>query len=300
MHNLLVTVLTLLLCIRINYSVKLQPQSPMKFVRAVSASFGRNPLARAFYNAYSFFYWLPRRNLPYDAPFVLFKNSSVDFISWYQIPHNLPPYRYLGEGHPDDFFCFGLPGNTLPLGNWDPWGLHQVSRKVVLKYRESELKHGRIAMLASSGIILQEHFHPLHPEIGGLAITHMDQLTSSSSFVSSFLSVDGLSGMDFYLVLAVLCVSETFALFKNWNRWLPNEYNHQFDHNIGIGNLRKNYRNGDYGFDPLGLKPENPEDFRDFVEIELNHGRLAMIAFIGILAQEYMTGLPPLPPLQWP
>ena len=41
--------------------------------------------------------------------------------------------------------------------------------------------------------------------------------------------------------------------------------------------MYKNYCNGDYGFDPLGLKPENPEDFRDFVEIELNHGRLAMI-----------------------
>ena len=30
-------------------------------------------------------------------------------------------YLLIGEGYPDDFFCYGLPGNTLPLGNWDPW-----------------------------------------------------------------------------------------------------------------------------------------------------------------------------------
>jgi hypothetical protein len=47
---------------------------------------------------------------------VLFRNSTTDFISYYQWPHNLPPYAYLGEGFPSDFFCYGLPGNTLPLG----------------------------------------------------------------------------------------------------------------------------------------------------------------------------------------
>ena len=33
-----------------------------------------------------------------------------------------------------------MPGNTLPLGNWDPWGLHQVSPEIVRRYRESEIK----------------------------------------------------------------------------------------------------------------------------------------------------------------
>jgi len=95
MRSLVALLLLTLQCLRTNYGMKLQVQSPMKMVRAMSATFGRNPLARAVSNAYSFFYWLPRRNIPYDAPFMLFKNSSVDFIAWYQIPHNLPPYRYL-------------------------------------------------------------------------------------------------------------------------------------------------------------------------------------------------------------
>jgi hypothetical protein len=45
-------------------------------------------------------------------------------------------------------------------------------------------------------------------------------------------------------------------------------------------------------FDPLQLMPENGADRKFMVEAELNHGRLAMLAAIGMLVQEYMTGLP--------
>ncbi len=33
----------------------------------------RNPIARIFSNTYEFFYWYPRKNLPYDSPWMLFK-----------------------------------------------------------------------------------------------------------------------------------------------------------------------------------------------------------------------------------
>lgn len=54
----------------------------------------------------------------------------------------------------------------------------------------------------------------------------------------------------------------------------------------------KEYEEGNYGFDPLKLMPEDPEDKKWIIEAELNHGRLAMIAFIGILGQEYLVGVP--------
>jgi hypothetical protein len=153
-------------------------------------------------------------------------------------------YHFKDEGFPVDFFCYGLPGNTLPLGNWDPWGLHQVSKKVVRKYRESEIKHGRLAMLSTVGFMMQEKFHPMHPEIGGLAITHMNQLSFTNSFFRDMLPTEARSlvdfnGLDFGLVVLFMCSFELFALRRNWNRWLPNEYNNQFDHNIGLGNLKK-------------------------------------------------------------
>ena len=211
-------------------------------------------------NTYDFFYRLPRQNLLWDLPTVWWRNSTVDYVRWYQFPHNLPPYRYLNEENEfmKNFFCYGLPGNTLPLGNWDPWGFHLVSKKVVMKYRESEIKHGRLAMLSTLAIIVQENYHPLHPEFGGLAISQMNRLLDSLSFQSNFLTSwiyiladkfefsDQLQAIpniyfpiDFAAVLMILMSFEAKALYRNWNRWLPNEYNHQFDHNIGVGNLKE-------------------------------------------------------------
>ena len=54
--------------------------------------------------------------------------------------------------------------------------------------------------------------------------------------------------------------------------------------------LRDDYIPGDLGFDPLGLKPEDPEEFRLMQEKELAHCRLAMIAAAGFLAQEAVSG----------
>ena len=49
---------------------------------------------------------------------------------------------------------------------------------------------------------------------------------------------------------------------------------------------------GDYGFDPLQLMPTDKHDKRWIQEVELNHGRLAMIAMFMIFFREYFIGLP--------
>lgn len=49
-------------------------------------------------------------------------------------------------------------GVSGPLGYFDPLGLGPTSKSVFAKYRESELKHGRIAMLAFLGIVAGELF----------------------------------------------------------------------------------------------------------------------------------------------
>merc|ERR1711871_1765484 len=53
--------------------------------------------------------------------------------------------------------------------------------------------------------------------------------------------------------------------------------------------LKLDYYPGDLGFDPLGLKPEDPAEFKLMQEKELAHCRLAMIAAAGFLAQEAVT-----------
>jgi len=47
---------------------------------------------------------------------------------------------------------------------------------------------------------------------------------------------------------------------------------------------------GDYGFDPLGLKPTGPTELKAMQTKELNNGRLAMIAIAGMVVQEGVTG----------
>ena len=47
---------------------------------------------------------------------------------------------------------------------------------------------------------------------------------------------------------------------------------------------------GDLKFDPLGLKPEDAEEFEIMQTKELQHGCLAMLAAAGFLAQEAVDG----------
>merc|ERR1712032_1290041 len=52
------------------------------------------------------------------------------------------------------------------------------------------------------------------------------------------------------------------------------------------GKLRDDYYPGDIGFDPLGIRPEDPEELDTMITKELQHGRLAILAAAGFLAQE--------------
>lgn len=54
-------------------------------------------------------------------------------------------------------FAQELPGITKPLGFWDPAGFcENTSPGEVKRYREAELTHGRVAMLATIGYLVGE------------------------------------------------------------------------------------------------------------------------------------------------
>merc|ERR1719353_2733611 len=78
-------------------------------------------------------------------------------------------------------FAYGLPGNINVVGgeelNFDPYNfLKGKSKLEVYRYRECELTHGRVGMLAAVGFIVQENFHPLFSGVGGPAIDQIPQL----------------------------------------------------------------------------------------------------------------------------
>lgn len=62
------------------------------------------------------------------------------------------------------------------MGFFDPLGLAaRVDTNTVRKYRESEIKHGRVAMLAALGIPVSEVYHPIENRIMGPAIYHFQE-----------------------------------------------------------------------------------------------------------------------------
>lgn len=54
----------------------------------------------------------------------------------------------------------------------------------------------------------------------------------------------------------------------------------------GTWELKENHISGDLGFDPLGLRPTDPEKYARIQNKELSNGRLAMIGIAGMVAQE--------------
>ena len=165
-------------------------------------------------------------------------------------------------------------GSSAPLGYFDPLELSKdITEKDFKKYRESELKHGRIAMLAVVGVFFNEVFpFLLGNKITGPAIYQFQQADNV------------LQG--FTVNVVGLCAAvEGFNIVKGW---APVEETFKAD--VGIAGLRSDYEPGDLSFDPLGWKPTSAAALTAVKTKELNNGRLAMIAIAGIVAQELATG----------
>jgi len=159
-----------------------------------------------------------------------------------------------------------MAGSTAPLGYFDPLGFSvDVSVGRLLFFREAELKHGRVCMLASLGIIVGENFHPL---FGG----DID--------VPAYIAFQQTPLQTFWpLVLLAIGTLELPAI---------NTFNWPFPSDTW--SLKEGRVPGDFDFDPLGLKPKGDNEFRELQTKELNNGRLAMIATAGMIVQELATG----------
>merc|ERR1740127_404417 len=163
-------------------------------------------------------------------------------------------------------FAKTLPGIAGPLGFFDPLGFctGDASEGKVRFLREAELKHGRVAMLASIGFLVAEGFHPL---FGG----DID--------VPSYVAFQQTPLQAFWpAVLLVLAIPEVFSVFTFQS---PNEEKWA---------IRADHTPGDLNFDPLGLKPTNAAELAEMQTKELNNGRLAMIAMAGMVGQELASG----------
>merc|ERR1719353_2066235 len=175
-------------------------------------------------------------------------------------------------------FAYGLPGNFNIIGggelNFDPYGfLDGKSKLEVYRYRECELTHGRVGMLAAVGFIVQENFHPLFSGVGGPAIDQIPQLPFAWWFSLGL----GITFCEFYRIQ--IAFRELDQKTKEGVRMLKAETA-----------IRPGYVPGQIGFDPLGFAPDDPATFREYQTKELWHGRIGMIAAAIFLLQEGITG----------
>ena len=170
------------------------------------------------------------------------------------------------------FTIDSIPGVIEPTGLFDPLNFAEKADEMTLKrYREAELTHGRVAMLATVGFLVGEAVESktvlFNGEISGPAITHLAQVNPV-----------------FWIFLAAgIAKAETQRAEIGWVE--PKDV--PFDK---PGQLRATYIPGNLGFDPLGLKPTDPEEFLAMQTKELQNGRLAMLAAAGFLAQELTDG----------
>lgn len=155
----------------------------------------------------------------------------------------------LPQPKPKDFLK-SMPGVLLPTGLFDPLGFADgQSIAEIKRLRESEIVHGRVAMLAALGFLVGESgLTPLFDgEIQGLAINQFQQVPA---------------GFEAAVVLAI-GIAEAGRASKGW-----------VEPGNGLFQLRDNYTPGDLGWDPLGLKPTNAAELKDMMTKEISNGRL--------------------------
>lgn len=146
---------------------------------------------------------------------------------------------------------------------------YRADENTLKRYREAEIIHGRVAMLASVGFIVGEYVEGssflFDSTITGPAIVHPFQVPAP-----------------FWTTL-VFGISY-FELQRAEMGWVD-----PIDVPFAQpGLLRSTYEPGNIGFDPFKLRPK-PSKIKEYETLqtkEIQNGRLAMIASAGFLAQE--------------
>lgn len=163
----------------------------------------------------------------------------------------------------------GLPGYTAPIKGFDPLGLSNVgSDETLAWFRAAELKNGRVAMLATTGYIVQAagfHF---------------------PGMLSSDVSFESLSSM---------------KPFDAWDA-VPDAGKAQILGTIFVAELATESQGTHYMkggamptivFPPIDFSGVDANTLKTKQSRELNNGRLAMIAVMSFIAANNVPGSVP-------
>lgn len=158
-----------------------------------------------------------------------------------------------------------LDGSLAGDVGFDPFGFAKNSDDL-MKYREAEVKHARLAMLAAAGWPISELFDAKIANILGLA-----PVLQSDDRAPSLLN-GGLGKVS--PIYWIACVAGAAAIDL---------------YGITQASKKAGYTPGDLGFDPLGVFPKDKDGQEWFKLAEIKNGRLAMIAITAFAVQELVS-----------
>ena len=146
-----------------------------------------------------------------------------------------------------------IVGSTEPFPEFDP--LNFAKNESRISYlREAEIKHGRLAMVASTLMPITE------------LITNEKSIHNFDKLPTSVQS----------LIISSMFMAEFASMIRGWK----NPYTNPFE-------LKEDYQPGDFGF-KINRDLES-EESKDLLNKELNNGRMAMMGAIGMIAQELIS-----------
>jgi hypothetical protein len=161
-----------------------------------------------------------------------------------------------------------LTGELAGDVGFDPFGFAKTPEDL-LNYREAEVKHARLAMLAAAGWPISELFDKKIASVFGLTPV-LDAADRAPSLLNG-----GLGKISPIYWIGILGMAAAIDFY-------------------GIQQSRSgkpDYFPGNLGFDPLGVFPKDAEGQKWMQTAEIKNGRLAMIAITAFAFQEFVTKL---------
>jgi light-harvesting complex I chlorophyll a/b binding protein 1 len=151
-------------------------------------------------------------------------------------------------------------GVLSPVGFWDPFN-YATSPEQFRRYREVEIKHGRVAMAATLGYIVAE------TGLRWPASLTLDGSVSFSDIPNGIAAIPAIPGLGWVQIVFLVGCLEAGPLAQS-----------------------EDAAPGDLGWKYFGVKYEDGDVKADKLNKELSNGRLAMFGILGMLVEDKLTG----------
>jgi len=147
---------------------------------------------------------------------------------------------------------------------FDPLGFSK-SKGDLNYYREAEIKHARLAMLAAAGWPISELFDTKIANLLGMTPV-LDETHRAPSVLNGGLG--RISIVYWGVCLVIAGATEVYGLSRA---------------------TKTDGYAGNLGFDPLGMYPKNEAGRKEMQTKEIKNGRIAMLAITAFAAQEFIS-----------